>query len=131
MSRLIKKTGLSSAAKARALARKEDIMTMSNARFIRPAGLSTLIAGSCYFLVGAFHPANVVASVAEAQWTVVHVLAVATSFFGVFGLAGLHARQASRTGWLGLVGTVLLSLWLVIIMGFSFVEAFILPTRAR
>jgi hypothetical protein len=59
------------------------------------------------------------------------VLAVATSFFGVFGLAGLHARQASRTGWLGLVGTVLLSLWLVIIMGFSFVEAFILPTRAR
>ena len=45
------------------------------------------------------------------------------SFFGVLGLAGLYARQAIKAGWLGLVGYILLSLWLVLIMGFSFVEA--------
>ena len=49
------------------------------------------------------------------------------SFFGVLGLAGLYARQAKKTGWLGLVGYILLTFWLVLIMGFSFVEAFILP----
>jgi hypothetical protein len=49
------------------------------------------------------------------------------SFFGLLGMAGLYARQAVKSGWLGLVGYVLFSLWLVLIMGFSFVEAFILP----
>lgn len=43
------------------------------------------------------------------------------------GLSGLHAQQAKRTRWLGLLGAVLLSLWLLIIMGFSFVEALLLP----
>ena len=102
-------------------------MKMSTLNFLRLAGLSALLGGSCYVLVGAFHPANVAASVTGTRWAVVHVLACATSFFGVLGLAGLHARQAAKTGWLGLIGTGLLSLWLVIIMGFSFVEAFILP----
>ena len=102
-------------------------MNLSKPDLIRLAGLSAVIGGCCYILVGAFHPANVASSVTGTRWAVVHVLACATSFFGVLGLAGLHARQAARTGWLGLIGMVLLSLWLVVIMGFSFVEAFILP----
>jgi hypothetical protein len=48
-------------------------------------------------------------------------------FFAVLGLAGLYARQATKSGWVGLAGFVLLSLWFVLIMGFSFVEAFVLP----
>lgn len=102
-------------------------MNKSTPNLTRLAGLSAVIGGSCYVLVGAFHPANVPASIIGTQWTVVHLLACATSFFGVLGVAGLHARQANKTGWLGLIGMVLLSLWLVIVMGFSFVEAFILP----
>jgi hypothetical protein len=106
---------------------EEHPMKMSTHNLIRLAGLSAVVAGSCYLLVGALHPANVAASVTGTRWAVVHVLACATSVFGVLGIAGLHARQATRTGWLGLIGTVLLSLWLAIILGFSFVEAFILP----
>ena len=49
------------------------------------------------------------------------------SFFGVIGMAGLYARQAVKTGWLGLIGYLLLTFWFVLIMGFSFVEAFVLP----
>jgi hypothetical protein len=85
------------------------------------------MAGICYVLVGIFHPANVPSSVTSTRWEVVHILACAMSFFGVLGMAGLYARQASKTGWLGLVGYILLSLWFVVIMGFSFVEALILP----
>ncbi|MEO8392233.1 MAG: hypothetical protein ABI700_04495 [Chloroflexota bacterium] len=109
---------------------QESNMKITASKLIRWAGLSALLAGLCYVLVGVFHPANVPASVTTTSWAIVHVLACAMSFFGLLGLAGLYARQAEKSGWLGLVGFVMLSLWLVIIMGFSFVEAFILPSLA-
>jgi hypothetical protein len=102
-------------------------MKITHANLIRWAGLSALLAGLCYVFVGVFHPANAPASVTTTRWETVHVVACAMSFFGVLGLAGLYARQARKSGWLGLVGFVLLSLWMVLIMGFSFVEAFVLP----
>jgi len=102
-------------------------MTITPSSLMRWAGLSALLAGLCYLLVGIFHPANVPASVTTTRWEIVHILACAMSFFGLLGLAGLYARQATRAGWLGLAGYVLLSLWFVVVMGFSFVEAFILP----
>jgi hypothetical protein len=91
------------------------------------AGLSAVIAGTCYVLVGIFHPANVPSSVTTTRWEVVHVLACAMCFFGVLGMVGLYARQAAKVRWLGLAGFLMLELWLVLIMGFSFVEAFVLP----
>ena len=97
---------------------------------MRLAGLAALLAGLCYVLVGILHPPNVAASVTSTRWETVHVVACAMCFFGLLGLIGLYARQATRAGWLGLVGFVLLSLWFVLIMGFSFVEAFILPKLA-
>ena len=97
---------------------------------IRWAGLSAVLAGICYVLVGILHPPNVAASVTSTRWATVHVLACAMCFFGLLGMAGLYARQATKTGWLGLVGFVLLTLWFTLIMGFSFVEAFILPKVA-
>jgi hypothetical protein len=102
-------------------------MEITSATLLRWAGLSALIAGSCYVFVGVFHPANAVESAATARWAVVHVVACAMCFFGLLGLVGLYVRQAARAGWTGLVGFLMLSFWLVAIMGFSFVEAFILP----
>jgi hypothetical protein len=102
-------------------------MEISNRNLIRWAGLSALLAGVCYVIVGVFHPPNLVSSVTTDRWVVVHMFACAMCFFGLVGMAGLYARQALKTGWLGLVGYVLLSLWFVLIMGFSFVEAFVLP----
>jgi hypothetical protein len=102
-------------------------MKMTNSTLFRLAGLSALLAGICYTLVGIFHPANIPSSVTTTRWEIVHVLACAMSFFGVLGLTGIYVRQAEKTGWLGLIGFILFSLWLVLIMGFSFVEAFILP----
>ena len=111
-------------------ARSESNMTITPSTLIRWAGLSALVAGICYVLVGIFHPANVPASVSTTRWEIVHIIACAMSFFGLLGMAGLYARQAVKTGWLGLLGYLLLSLWLVVIMGFSFVEAFVLPHLA-
>ncbi len=105
-------------------------MKVTKVNLIRLAGLSALIAGLCYVIVGVFHPANVPSSVTTTQWATVHVFACAMSFFGVLGLAGIYARQAVKSGWVGLVGFVMLSAWFVLIMGFSFVEAFVLPHSA-
>ncbi len=108
-------------------ARNESKMTITPSSLMRWAGLSALVAGICYVLVGIFHPANVPSSVTTTRWEIVHIVACAMCFFGLLGIAGLYARQAVKTGWLGLIGYILLSLWFVVIMGFSFVEAFILP----
>ena len=105
-------------------------MKTTASNLMRWAGLSAMVAGICYVLVGLFHPANVPASVTTTTWAIVHVLACAMCFFGLFGMAGLYARQADKSGWLGLAGFVMLSLWLGLVLGFSFVEAFILPSLA-
>jgi hypothetical protein len=81
-------------------------------------------------LVGLFHPLNISASVPTAQWSVVHVLATAMCFFGIFGMVGLYVRQSDRAGWLGLAGYLLFTVWLALILGFTFAEVFILPVLA-
>ena len=105
-------------------------MKITTDNLIRWSGIAAMIGGICYVLVGVFHPLNIPASVTTTTWLVVHLLAMAMSFFGLLGLAGIYARQAENAGWLGLAGYVLLSLWLALILGFTFVEVFILPVLA-
>jgi hypothetical protein len=102
----------------------------SKTNLMRWAGVSAMLAGLCFIVVGMFHPVNVPSSVTTATWINVHIFAVAMGFFGLFGMAGLYARQAEKSGWLGLAGFVLFSLWLGLMMPFSFVESFILPSLA-
>jgi hypothetical protein len=97
---------------------------------MRLAGVSAMAAGLCFLVIGMFHPVNVPASVTTATWVNVHIFATALGFFGLFGMAGLYARQAEKSGWLGLIGFLLFSIWMVMVSGFSLVEAFILPRLA-
>lgn len=105
-------------------------MRTTTANLIRWAGLSAAVAGVCYILVGIFHPLNIPASVTTPEWLMVHVIAMAMSIFGLLGMTGLYARQLEKIGWLGLAGYLLFSLWLALILGFTFVEVFILPILA-
>lgn len=102
-------------------------MKLTAPTLVRLAGFSALIAGLCYVFVGVFHPANIPSSVTTTRWEIVHVVACIMCFFGVIGITGLYARQAVKTSWLGFVGYLLLTLWFIMIMGFSAVEAFVLP----
>lgn len=109
---------------------KESRTKVTTATLTRWAGLSALVAGLCAIVLGIFHPVNVPSSVTTATWANVHIFAIVMGFFGLFGMAGLYARQAEKVGWLGLIGFILFSVWLVLVIGFSFVEAFILPRLA-
>lgn len=97
---------------------------------IRWAGLSAMVAGISYVVVGMFHQPNIVSSVTTTQWGIVHALATAMCFFFLLGVTGLYARQAEKAGWLGLAGYLLLSLWAVITVTFTLVEVSILPLLA-
>src|SRR5947209_16665084 len=94
------------------------------------AGLSAMVAGIIFAVVGLIHPPQIVSSVTTSTWTIVHVLTIAMSFFGLLGIAGIFARQVEKAGWIGLAGFVLLSLWFLVVTGFTFFEAFILPLLA-
>jgi hypothetical protein len=102
---------------------------MTAARLMRLAGVSAVVAGLCFLVIGLFHPVNEPSAI-TATWVTVHIAATALGFFGVFGMAGLYARQVDETGWLGLAGFLLFTSWMTLVCGFSFVEAFILPALA-
>ena len=112
------------------LSLKQNTATLTTATLIRLAGLSAVLAGLCFIVVGLFHPVNEPAVVTTATWVNVHIVASAMGLFGLIGMAGLYARQAEKIGWLGLAGYGLFSLWLALILSFSLVEAFILPGLA-
>ena len=109
---------------------KENKTKITASTLMRLAGLSAILAGLCFIVIGMFHPVNIPASVTTATWINVHIFATALGFFGLFGITGLYVRQAEKSGWLGLAGFLLFSVWMTLVSGFSFVEAFILPRLA-
>jgi hypothetical protein len=102
---------------------------MSASTLLRLAGVSAVVAGLCFLFIGIFHPLNEPSAV-NTTWVNVHIAATALGFFGLFGMAGLYARQVEESGWLGLAGFLLFTVWMTLVCGFSFVEAFILPKLA-
>jgi hypothetical protein len=103
---------------------------MNSKNLIRWAGLSAMVAGICFVVVGLLHPPNILSSVSTTRWVIVHAVAIAMSLFGLPGITGVYARQAHAAGWLGLAGYLLFSLWLVLIFAFTFFEVFVLPLLA-
>lgn len=106
---------------------QESKTKMTASALMQLAGVSVVLAGLCMIVMGMYHPVNVPEAVTTATWVNVHIAATAMGFFGLFGMAGLYTRQAEKSGWLGLAGFLLISLWFGIVMPLSFVEAFILP----
>ena len=105
-------------------------MKMTTSTLMRLAGLSAMVAGLCFIVIGMFHPVNVPSSVTTATWVNVHIFATALGFFGLFGMVGLYARQVEESGWLGLAGFLLFTVWMTLVCGFSFAEAFVVPKLA-
>jgi hypothetical protein len=103
---------------------------MNTRNLIRWAGVSAMVAGIFFVVVGMIHPPNMLSSATTPQWAIVHALATAMCFFVLPGLTGMYARQVEASGWLGLAGFLLYSLSWVLTAPFTFTEAFLLPLLA-
>jgi hypothetical protein len=106
---------------------KENHMKVTAAKLIRWSGLSAMAAGIIFAGIQPIHPPDVLASVNTSAFIIITSLKTVMSLFGLFGIAGLYARQVEETGWLGLAGYLLLTIFYAVQMCFSFVEPFILP----
>jgi len=106
---------------------KERNMKITAAKLIRWAGLSAMVAGIIFAGIQPIHPPDVLASVTTSPFIIITSLKTVMSLFGLFGIAGLYARQVEETGWLGLAGYFLLTIFYAVQMCFSFVEPLILP----
>jgi hypothetical protein len=106
---------------------KEHTMKVTTPNLIRWGGLSALVAGIIFAGIQPIHPPDVLASVTTSAFIIITSLKTAMCIFGLFGIAGLYARHVEKTGWLGLAGYLLLTIFYAVQMCFAFVEPFILP----
>jgi hypothetical protein len=81
---------------------------MSTATLVRLSGLTSVCAGALYALAALLHPVGEdLASVTSSKWLPAHITYWISAILMLFGLVGLHVRQAKATGLFGLASFVL------------------------
>lgn len=105
-------------------------MKITTPSLIRWAGLSAIVTGVIFAGIQPIHPPDVLESVTTNAWVIITTLKTVMSIFGLFGIAGLYARHVEKTGWLGLAGYLLLTIFYAVQMCFSFIEPVLLPLLA-
>jgi hypothetical protein len=106
---------------------KERTMKITASKLIRWAGVSAMAAGIIFAGIQPIHPPDVLASVNTSAFIIITAFKTAMCLFGLFGIAGLYARQVEQTGWLGLAGYLLLTIFYAVQMCYAFTEPLILP----
>jgi hypothetical protein len=106
---------------------KESNMKVTPSKLIRWSGLSAVAAGLIFAVIQPIHPPDVLASVNTSFWTLITGLKTVMCIFGLLGIAGLYARQVKETGWLGLAGYLMLTVFYAIQICYAFAEVLILP----
>lgn len=109
---------------------KESKTKVTASTLMRLAGLSAMAAGIIFAAIQPIHPPDFLPSVTTTAWATIMPVKLVMCLLFLLGFAGLYARQIEETGWLGLVGYLMLSLTWVIQTAFIFAETFILPVLA-
>jgi hypothetical protein len=107
--------------------KEERTMKITTANLIRWAGVSAMAAGIIFAGIQPIHPPDVLASVNTSAFIIITSLKTVMCLFGLFGIAGLYARHVEATGWLGLVGYLLLTIFYAVQMCYAFTEPLVLP----
>lgn len=102
-------------------------MKITTSTLSRWAGLAAVAAGITFAGIQPIHPPDVPASVTTSAWGIIMPLKLAMCLLFLIGMTGIYTRQARETGWLGLMGYLLLSLSWAFNLAFIFAEALIVP----
>src|SRR5689334_2196198 len=107
--------------------KEERPMKITATKLIRWAGVSAMLAGIIFAGIQPIHPPDVLASVNTSAFIIITSFKTVMCLFGLFGIAGLYARHVEKTGWLGLAGYLLLTIFYAVQMCYAFAEPVILP----
>jgi hypothetical protein len=105
-------------------------MTITTRGITAASGLAAVAAGAIFIGVQIGHPHLDSASIQTAELAVRSTLKLIMAVLAVVGIAGMYLSQVRRSGWLGLVGFVVLAIGYLCIAGTAFTSAFVLPTVA-
>ena len=97
-------------------------MKVTTPKLIRWAGLSAMVAGIIFTAIQPTHP-----SINTSEFIIITSFKTSISIFGLLGITGLYARQVEETGWKGLAGYLLLTIYYAVQMCISFIEPTVLP----
>lgn len=105
----------------------EERKGITTEALIRSAGLFAMLAGILFIAIQLIHPSDQLSSVNTNLWVGVAGLTGLMSFASLIGITGIYARQVKESGWLGLTGFLSFSVFWLLSLIFSFIEALVLP----
>ncbi len=105
-------------------------MKVTSRGLLRSTGIAAVLGGLLFVVIQPLHPADVLASVTTDAWAVIHYATLAMLTLFVVGITGIYLRQAERTGWIGLIGYVVLVVGLVLTGLGTAIEALVQPLIA-
>ena len=104
---------------------------MDSRKFIRGGGLLLIASGLALGYSYISHPHHMPPEViASPSWIIIHGIFAFSIAGGLLGTTALYALSASRTGWTGLCGYILLFVGMMMIFGLDYYEVFIAPFLA-
>jgi hypothetical protein len=105
-------------------------MKITSTKLTFAAGVSAALAGLLYILIQFIHPHEDLATVTSTSWVVVAGLTALMALLALVGITGLYLRQIEQMGVLGLVGFLIYGAFFLLVIGYSFIEVFVLPQLA-
>jgi len=106
-------------------------MTISPTTLFRASGVAASLAGLIFVGVQINHPRLDATSITTGDVIARNLLKLLMASMALAGLTGMYLRQVMKIGFLGLLGYVLFSAGYLLMLGTTFVAAFVLPTLAH
>ena len=106
-------------------------MQITTTTLTRAAGLAAVASGTLFVAVQVKHPEITLEFVQGTEWTVRQGMKVTMATLALAGIAGMYLNQVRRTGLLGLVGYLLLSLGYLMMLCVEVIALVVVPTIAQ
>lgn len=106
-------------------------MSITPSTLTRAAAAAAVAAGLIFIGVQINHPHSDAAAAVTTEWAVRNSLKIVMAALALAGITGMYLRQVKEIGLLGLIGYLVFGAGYLILVGVTFVSAFVLPAIAE
>jgi hypothetical protein len=105
-------------------------MSITTTTLTRAAGVAAVVGGLLYLGVQIKHPNLDLALVSTTEWKVRQTMKVLFASLSLVGITGMYLRQVTRTGVLGLIGYLVLSIGFLAMLSVEVIGLVVVPAIA-